>query len=61
MKGDAEGEWTYHGARRDSVIGYVVVNEEANERIVDFKAEKRIEDHQLWTEHGVKEHQEKMR
>lgn len=46
MEGD-KGEWTYHRARGDPVVDYVVANEEASEEIIHFYVEDRIEsDHQ---------------
>jgi hypothetical protein len=40
-QGDEEGEWTYIGSRREIVIDYETVNEEAWERVEEFKIGER--------------------
>jgi hypothetical protein len=42
-QGDEEGGWTYIGSSRETVIYYVIVNEEAWERVEEFKiGESRV-------------------
>jgi exonuclease III len=41
--GDEKGEYTYIGSRRETVIGYVMVNEEAWDEIEEFKVGERVE------------------
>lgn len=44
---DEEGEWTYTGERRESIIDYVLGNEETRERIKKMKVKERVDsDHQ---------------
>lgn len=44
---DEEGEWTYTGERRESIIDYVLGNEEIRERIKKMKVKERVDsDHQ---------------
>jgi hypothetical protein len=41
---DEEGEWTiYIGSRGETVIHYGIVNEEAWERVEEFKIGERVE------------------
>ncbi|RYA67777.1 hypothetical protein DD592_27285, partial [Enterobacter cloacae complex sp. 2DZ2F20B] len=42
-EGDEEGEWTYVGARGESIIDYAIVNEEAWEEIESFKVREMVE------------------
>jgi len=42
-RGDWEGEFTYVGARVRTVIDYVVVNETAYNKMLDFKIEDRVD------------------
>jgi len=42
-KGDWEEEFTYVGARGRSVINYVIVNEMAYNKMLDFKIEDRVD------------------
>ncbi|KAJ3627687.1 hypothetical protein MTP99_015047 [Tenebrio molitor] len=42
-QGDEEGEWTYIGSRREIVIHYETVNEEAWERVEEFRRERERE------------------
>ena len=41
--GDADGNFTYAGARGNSVIDYVIVNDKAWKVIEDFKIEDRVD------------------
>jgi len=42
-KGDWEGEFTYVGARGSSVIDYIIVNEKAYDKVLEFKIEDRVD------------------
>jgi hypothetical protein len=42
-QGNEEGEWTYIGNTGDTVIDYGTVNEEAWERVEEFRIGKRVE------------------
>ncbi|EZA59688.1 hypothetical protein X777_16573, partial [Ooceraea biroi] len=42
-KGDWEGEYTYIGARGNSVIDYVIVNDFIKDRIEEFNIEERVD------------------
>lgn len=42
-KGDEEGEWTYTGSRGESVINYMLGNEEVKEEIVRLVIEKEVD------------------
>jgi hypothetical protein len=42
-QGDEEGEWTYIGSRGETLIDYGIVNEEAWERIEEFRIGERTE------------------
>jgi len=42
-KGDWRGEFTYVGARGSTVIDYILVNERALDRTIDFKVESRVD------------------
>lgn len=42
-EGDEKGEWTYVGARGNSVIDYAITNVMARDEIKKFKVEERIE------------------
>jgi hypothetical protein len=44
-QGDEEGEWTYIDSRGETVIDYGIVNEEAWERVEEFRIEERAADH----------------
>jgi predicted DNA-binding WGR domain protein len=46
-QGDEEGEWTYIGSRGEIVIDYGIVNEEAWERVEEFKVGERAESDHL--------------
>jgi hypothetical protein len=46
-QGDEEGEWTYIGSRGETVIDYGIVNEEAWERVEEFKVGERAESDHL--------------
>lgn len=47
---DEEEEWTYTGKRRESIIDYVLRNEETRERIKKMKVKERVDsDHQSIT------------
>lgn len=47
-KGDWEGEYTYVGARGNTIIDYVIVNEKVKDKIVEFKVGDRVDsDHLL--------------
>jgi hypothetical protein len=46
-QGDEEGEWTYIGRRGETVIDYGIVNEEAWERVEEFKVGERAESDHL--------------
>lgn len=39
VKGDEEGEWTYTGGKGETVINYVMGNEETRERVRRMKVE----------------------
>ncbi|KZC05855.1 hypothetical protein WN55_06852, partial [Dufourea novaeangliae] len=43
MKGDEEGEWTYTGGKGNSVIDYIIGNEETREKVEKMKVEERVE------------------
>lgn len=43
MKGDWNGEYTFVGARGNTVIDYVIVNEEAIEKVEEFKVDNRVD------------------
>jgi len=46
--GDEEGEFTFTGGMGNSVIDYVLGDEEMRERVISLKIEERIDsDHQL--------------
>jgi len=47
IEGDWEGEYTYVGARGNSVIDYVVVNEEMRDRIRLFKIGEKVDSDHL--------------
>jgi len=42
-RGDWEGEYTYVGTRGSTVIDYVIVNEKAYNKVLDFKIEDRVD------------------
>jgi len=44
-KGDWRGEFTYVGARGSTVIDYILVNERALDKTIDFKVESRFGPH----------------
>jgi predicted DNA-binding WGR domain protein len=46
-QGNEEGEWTYIGSRGEIVIDYGIVNEEAWERVEEFKVGERAESDHL--------------
>lgn len=47
MEGDDEGEYTYIGARGESVIDYVIANERGLAKVETLKVATRVEsDHQ---------------
>lgn len=56
--GDWEGEYTYIKARGNSVIDYVMVNEDVNDRIIDFKVDVRVDSDHLLLCLKIKEHGE---
>lgn len=43
VRGDWEGEYTYVGAKGNSVIDYVLTNGNALDKIVEFKVEDRVD------------------
>ncbi|XP_076291061.1 uncharacterized protein LOC143214209 [Lasioglossum baleicum] len=43
MKGDEEGEWTYAGGRGNSVIDYILGNEETREGVEKMEVGERID------------------
>ena len=43
VEGDEEGEWTYTGGRGNSMIDYVVGNEETRERVERMEVAERID------------------
>lgn len=59
IRGDEEGEWTYTGRRRDSVIDYVIGDERTRERVRKIKVEGKADsDHQpitVWIEGAKKQ------
>lgn len=59
IKGDEEGEWTYTGARGESVIDYIKVEEDIKEEVNRMEIGDRIDsdDHPvvIWLEGGGKE------
>jgi hypothetical protein len=57
---DEEGEWTYIGGRGERVIDYGIENEEAYERVQEFKIGERVESEiALRKPRGVKEQRRK--
>jgi hypothetical protein len=44
---DEEGEWTYIGSRGETVTDYGIVNEEAWERVEEFRIGERVESDHL--------------
>jgi hypothetical protein len=40
-QGDEEGEWIFIGSRWETVINYGMVNEEARERVEEFRIGER--------------------
>jgi hypothetical protein len=44
---DEEGEWTYIGSRGETVTDYGIVNEEAWERVEDFRIGEKVESDHL--------------
>jgi hypothetical protein len=42
-QGDEEREWIYIGSRGETVIDYGIVNEEAWERVEEFRIGERVE------------------
>jgi hypothetical protein len=46
-QGDEEEEWTYIGSRGKTVIYSGIENEEAWERVEEFRIEERVEAHHL--------------
>lgn len=47
MRGDEEGELTFHEPNVESVVDYIIVNDDVIEETVEFKVEQRTEsDHQ---------------
>ncbi|KAH0821274.1 hypothetical protein GEV33_001517 [Tenebrio molitor] len=64
--GDEKGEYTYIGSRGETVIDYVMVNEEAWDKIEEFKVGERVEsDHMplenIWTEEGKEKYRARLR
>ncbi|KAJ3665058.1 hypothetical protein Zmor_000572 [Zophobas morio] len=53
-EGDEEGEWTYVGAKGESIIDYEIVNEEAWEEIESFKVGERVESDRMPLEIKIK-------
>lgn len=50
-KGNERGEWTYTGGSGESVIDYVIGNEETRERVERFVVKNKVDsDHQPVTE-----------
>lgn len=47
MKGDWEGEYTYAGARKCTVIHHAFTNEKVLEKVIEFKVEKRVDSDHL--------------
>jgi len=47
IRGDESGEWTYTGVRGESLVDYVIVNQEAWDKLKKMKVGERTEsDHQ---------------
>jgi predicted DNA-binding WGR domain protein len=46
-QGNEEWEWTYIGSRGETVIDYGIVNEEAWERVEEFRIGERVESEHL--------------
>jgi hypothetical protein len=42
-EGDEEGEWTYIDSRRETMIDYAIENEEAQDRVEEFRIEERVD------------------
>lgn len=65
MKGDEEGEFTYTGGRGDTVIDYVIGEEEVRERISKLEVGERIDsDHHpivITVEGGERERRKRKR
>jgi len=43
VKGDWEGEFTYVGAKGSTIIDYIIVNEKAGNRVIEFRVEDRVD------------------
>jgi hypothetical protein len=43
-QGDEEGKWTYVGSRGETVIDYGIVNEEASEKVEEFRIGEKSRD-----------------
>lgn len=41
-EGDWEGEYTYIGAKGNTVIDYIFVNEKIKEKVIEFRIEERV-------------------
>jgi hypothetical protein len=54
-QGDEEGKWTYIAGRGEIVIDYGIVNEEAWERVEEFRIGKRVESDDLPLEISIEE------
>jgi hypothetical protein len=46
-QGDEEGEWTYIGSREERGMDYGIVNEEAWERVEEFRIKERAKSDHL--------------
>jgi endonuclease/exonuclease/phosphatase family metal-dependent hydrolase len=60
-QGDGEGEWTYINRRGETMIDYETVNEEAWERVEEFRIGKRVESDHLPLEISIEETNHKER
>jgi hypothetical protein len=54
-QGDGEGEWTYISRRGETMTDYETVNEEAWERVEEFRIGKRVESDHLPLEISIEE------
>ena len=58
VEGDEEGEWTYTGGRGNSVIDYILGNEDTRERVERMEVAERVEsDHHpvvVWLKGGCR-------
>jgi len=56
--GDWEGEFTYVGAKGNTVIDYVMANEKARDRVLEFKVEVRVDSDHMPLQMKIKKKEE---